>query len=261
MVVSLGSTLAFFASGPSLEFSVGLTSLGFSLTWEWRERFSTSSGNTAVNITLEIKLTNRSFVLLCMEHIVHLLPTRNKRWNFSMWTSAESSWMTAGSFKYHTCMSILQKMRTDVYTFWQQNCDIWHFIVKLWKSQKRSSWTHTLNFKPALTRRSCAPSRGWRTCNHSNRRHPRRRLWCCAENRAGPPAPSGLWSSRSDTPEGEETRPVRRWSEHRPDQPTTFQGLEPGPWSPDITRQTSRDTFTYLQFKPVTLVPRFSVPI
>lgn len=249
MVVSLGSTLAFFASGPSLEFSVGLTSLGFSLTWEWRERFSTSSGNTAVNITLEIKLTNRSFVLLCTEHIVHLLPT-------------SCSWMTAGSFKYHTCMSILQKMRTDVYIFWQHTVTVISDIL-LWnfKSQKRSSWTHTLNFKPALTRRSCAPSRGWRTCNHSNRRHPRRRLWCCAENRAGPPAPSGLWSSRSDTPEGEETRPVRRWSEHRPDQPTTLQGLEPGPWSPDITRQTSRDTFTYLQFKPVTLVPRFSVPL
>lgn len=139
MVVSLGSTLAFFASGPSLEFSVGLTSLGFSLTWEWRERFSTSSGNTAVNITLEIK----SFVLLCTEHIVHLLPTRNKRWNFSMWTSAESSWMTAGSFKYHTCMSILQKMRTDVYIFWQHNCDIWHFVVKFQKS-KNVQAEHTL---------------------------------------------------------------------------------------------------------------------
>lgn len=31
MVVSLGSTLAFFASGPSLDFSAGFTSLGFSL--------------------------------------------------------------------------------------------------------------------------------------------------------------------------------------------------------------------------------------
>lgn len=34
MVVSLGSTLAFFASGPSLEFPVGFTSLGFSLKTE-----------------------------------------------------------------------------------------------------------------------------------------------------------------------------------------------------------------------------------
>lgn len=34
MVVSLGSILAFFASEPSLEFSVGFTSLGFSLKWE-----------------------------------------------------------------------------------------------------------------------------------------------------------------------------------------------------------------------------------
>ena len=236
MVVSLGSTLAFFASGPSFEFSVGLTSFGFSLKWEWRQRFSTSSGNTAVNITSEIKLTDKSFVLLCTEHIVHLLPTRNKRWNFSMWTSVTSSWMTAGSIKYHTGMSILQKMRTDVYIFSDNKTVISDILLWNFKSQKRSSWTHTSNFKPALTQRSCAPSRGWRTCNHSSRRRPRRRLWCCAGSRAGPPAPSGLWSSRSDTPEGEETRPVRSWSEHRP------------------------DTFTHLWFKPVNLVSLFSVP-
>lgn len=61
---------------------------------------------------------------------------------------------------------------------------------------------------PTLTRRSCAPVRGCRTCNHSNHRRPRRRPWCCAENRAGRPAPSGLWSSLSDTPEGEKQNKV-----------------------------------------------------
>lgn len=57
-----------------------------------------------------------------------------------------------------------------------------------------------------LTRHSCAPVQGCKTCNHSNHRHPHRRLWCCAASRAGRPAPSGLWNSLSDTPEGRKTK-------------------------------------------------------
>lgn len=38
MVVSLGSTLALFASGPSFEFPVGFTTLGFSLKREHEEK-------------------------------------------------------------------------------------------------------------------------------------------------------------------------------------------------------------------------------
>lgn len=57
-----------------------------------------------------------------------------------------------------------------------------------------------------LTRHSCAPVQGCKTCNHSNHRHPHRRLWCCAASRAGRPAPSGLWNSLSDTPEGEKKK-------------------------------------------------------
>lgn len=86
----------------------------------------------------------------------------------------------------------------------------WRFTCLVWAGSSRSSARFYLN-PGELTRRSCAPARGCRTCNHRNRRHLRRRPWCCAASRAGPLAPSGLGSSLSDKPEGEKTHTGFIW--------------------------------------------------